>query len=107
MEKIVAKNETYKVELNFSHDVSTAIILSGLGYMSKVNPPLASTLFMELHSEKGGYYVKAIYNDKPITYGLCTEIMCKYETFKENAKQRTFPGTVEEVCFGKQMFVSR
>ena len=101
MEKIIAKNETHKAEFNFSHDTAVAIILSGLGYMTKINPQLASTLFVELHEENEEYFVTATFNDLPLTYGLCTEIKCKFETFKENVRQRTFPGTIEEVCFGK------
>lgn len=51
MDKVISGETTYKMELNFSHDTSTAIILAGLGYLTKVNPPLASTLFVELHEE--------------------------------------------------------
>lgn len=101
MDKIVSGEPTPKVELNFSHDRSLAIILSGLGYVTKVNPPLASTLFIELHEENGTFHVETFYNGKPLTYGLCKEKKCSYETFKENVKQRTFPGSIDDVCNGE------
>ena len=44
-----------------------------------------------------------MYNDSPITYGLCTEYMCKYDTFKENARQRSPKKSIEELCFGPML----
>jgi len=101
MDKIIAGNQTQKIELNFSHDTSLAIILSGLGYVPPANPPLASTLFIELHSEGKEYFVKTLYNGKALKFGLCQQTECDYDTFKENVKQRTYPGTIEDVCNGK------
>ena len=61
MDKIINKNQTHKMELIFSHDNGINNILNGLGYLCKITPPLASTLFIELHSENGEYYVTATY----------------------------------------------
>lgn len=73
MDKIIAGEPTQKMEINFAHDTSIAIILAGMGYITKVNPPHATTLFIELHQEDDGFYTMVLFNGIPLTYGPCTE----------------------------------
>ena len=98
MDSIIAGNQTYKAELNFGHDDSLAYILNGLGNLTKETPELASTLFVELHSSEGKYFVRAFHDDVQMTFGLCEQLDCPYETFKKNVQQRVAPGTIEEAC---------
>ena len=61
MDKIVARNQTHKMEVIISHDNGINNILNGLGHLTKVTPPLATTVFFELHNENNEFYVTTIY----------------------------------------------
>lgn len=98
MDAIVAGNETFKAELNFAHDNTLSYLLNGLGNLTTFTPDLASHLFIELHNINGKFVVRTYFNEKQLTFGLCTTLDCPYETFKKNAKTRVAPGTIYDAC---------
>ena len=73
IEKVISGDPIAKMEVNLAHDTTIAIVLAGLGYITKINPPHSSTLFIELHQEGGQYLVSVIFNGVPLTYGPCKE----------------------------------
>lgn len=75
MDKIISGDPNAKMEINLAHDTTIAIVLAGMGYMTKINPPHSSTLFIELHQEGGEYLVSVLFNGVPLTYGPCIDIM--------------------------------
>lgn len=108
MDSILFKNGTQKMHIIVAHDQTLAIILWGLGYETKHTPPFASTIIFELHQNdtSGDYYVKTFYNDKLITFGLCSETECDYTLFKKSIHTRMIPDDVNKICEYDETVVS-
>ncbi|CAI2371532.1 unnamed protein product [Moneuplotes crassus] len=105
MEEILKGKSEERLHINVGHDMTLALVLNGLGYQIRTQPPFGSTLFFELRSkdDKSGYYVRTLYNDEPITFGQCEEQEgslegCSFEVFKKNIEDRMIKGNIYEIC---------
>ena len=99
MDKVLTNKQTEKLEINVGHDVTLELILNALGYEVRTSQPYSSLLFFELRIDDvtNQAYVNTIYNHTPLTYGLCTEVNCPIEIFKENIVNRVQNGNIYEI----------
>eukprot|EP01017_Pseudomicrothorax_dubius_P010186 TRINITY_DN13607_c0_g1_i1.p1 TRINITY_DN13607_c0_g1~~TRINITY_DN13607_c0_g1_i1.p1 ORF type:complete len:438 (-),score=104.89 TRINITY_DN13607_c0_g1_i1:117-1430(-) len=100
---VTGKNNVTKFRHFAGHDGTLNRVMVGLGlnkYTTNLwefeqgkghNPPFASTLIFELvQDDEGSYYVRAIYNDQPLSLGgLCSGVdPCPYDDFKSALDSR-------------------
>lgn len=76
----IDKTGTIKIGFYSGHDTTLIGFLIFLGIWDGHNPPFASSLIFELHSENDQNLVKIIYNDEVKTLGGC-QAMCPFENF--------------------------
>lgn len=69
---------TKKFSLFSAHDTTVTNLLEILDINDKVQPPYASTVFIELYE---GPIVKVIYNDKQMKLKWCASVECTYTEF--------------------------
>lgn len=73
-----------------NHDDLLLMMLSTLSTMNKLdmNIPFASAITFELHKELGNYYVKILFNGKPINMELCDSTRCPLEDFVRTIRSK-------------------
>lgn len=98
MNKTIHGEKQAKMQLHFSHDYMVAIVLNGLGKLFKDPIPFASTVFFELHKINSNYFVRTIFNDKPLTFGDCSSVMCPFDTFRETIQRNHPEGDIQDIC---------
>jgi hypothetical protein len=98
MDNIIDGKKQTKMQLHFVHNRQLSLILNGLGIRFRKKVALASTLFFELHLNRGKYYVRTLYNDHSLTFGDCTNELCEYETFKHQITNIHPQGDIQDLC---------
>lgn len=92
-----------KIGLYSGHDTSIIGFLIFMGLWDGLNPPFASTLVFELYLENGDYFLKMIYNDKPLILEGC-QLMCPYEIFLEIIQPKIV-SNLQEACKIKNQII--
>ena len=70
------------------------------------DPDFGSALRFELYESQGEDYVKATYNDKPISIGGRSDGIMKYEDFMDNLYEKLYFGNIDNYCAGRENIAS-
>jgi len=101
MQRMVNGDRTVPRYLHFSgHDTTVIPLVVAMQYRLEEYPPYASALLVELYqsSNTKEYYVRMLFNNKPLVLPDCWSTMCPFSVFKNMIDKHFTIRDVEKEC---------
>ena len=96
MEEAIAGKKTHKLGIYGAHDSTLVPLLVALGGFDYKWPPFLADVTFELYSNEEAkhskdYFVKVLYNQKPLKIPGCPSEMCRFDDFWKALKKYEMP----------------